>query len=79
MTATTGTGLPEMLRREAAELVRDLAAAAGDEARVLDVLEDYAPRDGIATALRTASAALVLTFGSCLTPIQLDQITNTEE
>lgn len=65
--------LSEAINAEAVDLVRSLAAVAGDVERVADVLEDHHDRVGYDLAVKHCIAALLVTFGECITsPVSLD-------
>lgn len=78
--------MPTDLREAAVDLIRALASVAGDEDAVLAVLEEHSEHFDLTTTRRTAIAALVVTFGSCiewpqpinpagaLTPVNLDNL-----
>ncbi|MEV0723938.1 hypothetical protein AB0I37_14295 [Micromonospora purpureochromogenes] len=60
-------------RAEAVDLIRALCHVAGDEDAVLDVIESYARRAGHNETVRTVAAALIVTYGTCMTtPVPLD-------
>lgn len=57
----------EKVREEAEELIRSLAAVAGDESGVYRELALYARGKSVDTALGGSVAALVLIFAECIT------------
>lgn len=65
-------------RADAVALIRALCAAAGSEDAVLDALERHAQAVGKDEAVRTIAAALIVTFGTCMTSaVSLDARTPT--
>lgn len=64
-------------RAEAVDVVRTLCLVAGDEDQVLDVIEGYAQMVGDDRATAGLVAALIVTYGSCMTqPVPLDPDTD---
>lgn len=75
MTDPTPSELPEELHDDARELVRTLAAVAGDEGRVLDVIDERHAEIGSDATLRLLSVAIVVTFAECFDgPMTLDDL-----
>ncbi|WP_200210896.1 hypothetical protein [Micromonospora coerulea] len=65
-------------RAAAVDLIRALCVAAGSEDAVLDVIERHARTVGHDEATRTVAAALIVTYGTCMTsPVALDTRTPT--
>ena len=74
MTDPTRTELPEELADDARALVRALAAVAGEEGRVLDLIEERHAELGADETHRLLSAAIVVTFSECFDgPVSLDE------
>lgn len=67
-------------RADADALIRLLSMVAGDERQVSALLADYAEGAGVNRAISTATAALIITFGSCMTqPVPLTLTDTTDE
>lgn len=69
-------------RGEADALIRALSMVAGDERKVADLLSDYAEGAGVNRAISVCMAALILTFGSCMSqpvPLTLGDTTTERE
>ncbi|MFC6017577.1 hypothetical protein ACFP2T_15345 [Plantactinospora solaniradicis] len=69
----TAAVIDDARRADAVNLIRALCGRAGDEDAVLDVIERYARLFGPVETVRIVAAALVVTYGSCMTaPVPLD-------
>lgn len=63
-------------QRDANALIRALSTVAGNEDRVLAILEHHASEHGIDATKQLAAAALAVVFAECVTqPVSLDRQT----